>query len=123
MVSMCHIYFCYSKWCSNIVLSDVLESNRQEIERFWKQEDGAFNWEHYFRFIGVLELNPDIKSIEERTRKAIKAVYYCDITKGKREDIFLVTDIRSFDLIIARYEIFSFYVNDVYIRSLLLLLL
>ena len=34
-------------------------------------EDG-FSWEHYFRFNGVLELNPDIETLCRRTRSSIK---------------------------------------------------
>ena len=92
-----------------------------------KGTDDAFCWDHYFRFVGVLELNPDIKLIYQRTRNAIKGmtdaslsrccylptyykvfwyilytpilsgVYYCDITIPQ---VFMVP-VGPLDVIIA----------------------
>jgi len=61
-----------SKWSQNIIMADYLESNRREVERFWKNAADGFSWDHYFRFNGVLELNPDVDSLCRRTRNAIK---------------------------------------------------
>jgi hypothetical protein len=64
-----------SKYCSNITMADYLASNRAEVERFRTEADGAFHWNHYFNFLGVLELNPDVEVIARRTRKSIKVSF------------------------------------------------
>ena len=61
-----------SAWSRSIFLCDILESNRDEVTKFWKRSEDRFDWSHYFRFVGVLELNPDVEAIESRTRNAIK---------------------------------------------------
>ena len=68
------------------------------MNRFWSGASDAFRWKHYFRFAGVLELNPDWKSIRQRTRDAIKGVYFCDVTKD--EDMFVV-DVPKADAVVA----------------------
>ena len=46
------------------------------------------NFHTYFRFVGVLELNPDIKSICQRTRNAIKGMVDDNLqTKVKLENL------------------------------------
>lgn len=71
-----------SKMSDNIILADILESNRRQVEMFWKGDgdEGGFDWRPHFEFAGVLELNPDVDAIVERTRGSIKAVYFCDVT-------------------------------------------
>lgn len=90
----------HSGWTSNIILCDILQSNRDEVQKFWIGSDDAFGWKHYFNFVGVLELNPEVKTIEERTRNAIKGVYFCDITRSGQE-MFMISETQTFDVIIA----------------------
>jgi hypothetical protein len=52
-------------------MADYLKSNREEIERFLRKSDDAFAWDHYFEFVASLE-NQTSKTVEERTRKAIR---------------------------------------------------
>ena len=82
-----------SKWSQHIYLADYLDSNRKQVENFWKQNEGAFNWDHYFRFVGVLELNPDPLEIEQRTRNAIKGVYFCDVTAAEMLHVQVQADV------------------------------
>ncbi|XP_040572252.1 phenylethanolamine N-methyltransferase [Lepeophtheirus salmonis] len=83
-----------SSWSSHIILADFLESNRVEVRGFWRGPDDeysyCFNWNHHFKFNGVLELNPNISDIESRTRNAIRGVYFCDVLND--ESMFLVED-------------------------------
>ena len=59
-----------AKWSRNVVMADVLESNRSEIKKFlatkstdpnresdeaWFSEASAFDWSHYFTFVSALE--------------------------------------------------------------------
>ena len=61
-------------------MADYLESNRKEVEAFWKNLDGGFRWDHYFNFLGVLELQPNIKG-------NIQVLQFRPILQGKRKNI------------------------------------
>lgn len=77
--SICNIISA-SLWSSSIYLTDLLGGNRRELEKFWKNEEDVWNWKPYWNFHGVLELNPKVEQIEERTREAIKGIFMCDLT-------------------------------------------
>ena len=114
----------------NTFNENVLLKTYRIVVELWKYNKNAvdaFSWEHYFRFVGVLELNPDVDSICRRTRNAIKGnillnekmlsylrfddihlhincfwfyhpgVYFCDVTL---EEMFVVP-VNEFDVIIA----------------------
>jgi len=104
-----------SKWSKKIYMADYLESNRKEVEAFWKDLDGGFRWDHYFNFLGVLELQPNVKEIENRTRQSIRGVYYCDVTDNK---VFHVDDLTG-DLVIASLVFDVVAVTDKMFRSCL----
>lgn len=106
-----------SKYCSQIIMADYLTSNRDEVKRFKNRDQDGYSWNHYFNFLGVLELNKNVDDIAERTRKAIKVsvskplknilidllfqdVIYCDVT---RTDVFGESHeaAAEFDVIIA----------------------
>ncbi len=44
-----------SGWSRRIHMADLLRSNREEIERFRRGDDDAFQWTHYFEHIAKLE--------------------------------------------------------------------
>lgn len=78
--SICNIISA-SLWSNNIFLADLLEGNRRELDKFWRNDEEVWNWEPYFRFQGVLELCPAISAIEERTRSSISGVVTCDLSQ------------------------------------------
>jgi len=39
-----------SRWSNKIYLAELLQGNREEIEKWWRNEDDAFDWKHYFDF-------------------------------------------------------------------------
>lgn len=68
-----------SRWSREIYLTELLEGNRKEVEKWVKDQEGAYNWQHYMDFQGVLELNPDTASIASRVRAAVAGVLPCDL--------------------------------------------
>jgi len=90
-----------SRWSSQVFLAELLEGNRQEIQRWLEDDDQAWNWQHYLDFQGVLELTPDTESIASRIRKSIAGVIPCDLAT---EEIFQQEDPRPpapVDILIA----------------------
>ena len=47
--SICNIISA-SLWSNNIFLADLLEGNRRELDKFWRNDEEVWNWEPYFRF-------------------------------------------------------------------------
>ena len=71
-----------SKLCSHITMADYLTSNRDEVERFKTNAEDAFQWQHYFDFVGDLEPNTPVEDIMHRTRNAIKVCTWCQFGCG-----------------------------------------
>jgi len=69
-----------SRWSREIYLAELLGGNRREVERWLGEEEGAFDWQHYLDFQGVLELTPDTSAIARRVRRAVAGVLPCDLT-------------------------------------------
>ena len=65
-------------------MADYLTSNRNEIEKFVHEAGDVFHWDHYFNFLGVLELDINVEAIMTRTRNAIKVRMYvnCKNVRG-----------------------------------------
>jgi len=74
-----------SRWSNKIYLAELLQGNREEIEKWWRNEEDAFDWKHYFDFQGVLELCSDTSSIASRVRSSIAGVLPCDLST---EEVF-----------------------------------
>ena len=39
-----------SRWSREIYLTELLEGNRKEVEKWVKDQEGAYNWQHYMDF-------------------------------------------------------------------------
>ncbi|KAM7313214.1 indolethylamine N-methyltransferase-like [Ixodes scapularis] len=67
----------------HIVLSDLVEGNRLELNKWINDEEGAIDWSHAAEQIAAVEGKSDIKKgaleIIERTRSAIRKVVPCDV--------------------------------------------
>ncbi|KAM7313212.1 indolethylamine N-methyltransferase-like [Ixodes scapularis] len=67
----------------HIVLSDLVEGNRLELNKWINNEEDAIDWSHAAEQIAAVEGNSDIKKgalqIIERTRSAIRKVVPCDV--------------------------------------------
>ncbi|XP_023340116.1 nicotinamide N-methyltransferase isoform X2 [Eurytemora carolleeae] len=87
--SICNIISA-SRVSKRIYLADLLEGNRRELKKWLNSEDGCWNWDPYFSFQGVLELNPNVTEIEDRVRKNIKSVLPCDLSTSQVWDVVAV---------------------------------
>ncbi|XP_040072240.1 nicotinamide N-methyltransferase-like [Ixodes scapularis] len=67
----------------HIVLSDLVEGNRLELNKWINDEEDAIDWSHAAEQIAAVEGKIDIKKgaleIIERTRSAIRKVVPCDV--------------------------------------------
>ncbi|CAN7992451.1 unnamed protein product [Ixodes pacificus] len=78
-------------WCSllassrfkHIVLSDLVEGNRLQIEKWLNKDKDAVDWTFRAEQVAALEGYSDIKKgaleIQERTRSSIRKVISCDV--------------------------------------------
>ena len=39
-----------SRWSREIYLAELLEGNRKEVEKWVRDQEGAYNWQHYLDF-------------------------------------------------------------------------
>lgn len=71
-----------TRYASEIVLSDIAESNREALWKWLRKDATAFDWSPYFDHV-VQRLegqgNEETREREERLREVVKDVAYCDI--------------------------------------------
>ena len=67
---------------SRYVHADYGKMNRAVVERWWKKDLGAFDWRDYIRyylkFEGSSGTDEEVADREERMRRLMEAVVYCD---------------------------------------------
>ncbi|XP_061079348.1 nicotinamide N-methyltransferase-like, partial [Conger conger] len=69
-----------SRCFEEIVLSDIADGNRREIEKWLKNEKGCFNWRPIIQFVCELEgRSRSPEEVERRLRKIVKQVLRCDV--------------------------------------------
>lgn len=73
LISACQHY-------QEIVVSDFVDSNRREIERWLKAEEGCFDWSGHMQYVCSLEGKGSPALITDTLRQRIKRVLKCDIT-------------------------------------------
>ena len=65
------------------VHGDFARNNRLAVERWWKEEPGAFDWRENIRFYLTLEgkvgTNDEVTTREACMRNALAAVIHCDV--------------------------------------------
>ncbi|XP_029428896.1 indolethylamine N-methyltransferase-like [Rhinatrema bivittatum] len=65
-----------------IIATDYLDRNLQELERWLKMEPGAFDWSPVVKYVCELEGDSEQwAKKEEKLRKTVKQFLKCDITK------------------------------------------
>ncbi|NXT88994.1 NNMT methyltransferase, partial [Anhinga rufa] len=66
-----------------IVALDYADQNRRELERWLKNEEGAFDWKPIVKYVCELEGDREKwAEKEEKLRKKVKRVLKCDVTKA-----------------------------------------
>ncbi|XP_013394439.1 nicotinamide N-methyltransferase-like [Lingula anatina] len=77
-----HSVISASKWFVEITLTDFAEPNRRELTKWWKKEEGAWDWEVFFRYVANMEGNEQKwKHDQDNIREKIQGVYFCDVAQ------------------------------------------
>ncbi|XP_062994942.1 nicotinamide N-methyltransferase-like [Elgaria multicarinata webbii] len=72
---------------TTIIASDYIEQNCQELQKWLKNEPGAFDWAPVVKYVCELEGNRDKWAEKEaKLRKAVKQVLKCDIHQSNPMD-------------------------------------
>ncbi|KAM9299370.1 nicotinamide N-methyltransferase-like [Gastrophryne carolinensis] len=66
---------------NKIIVSDFLEQNRQQLQKWLRKDPDAFDWSPITKAVCKLEGNSDYKKKEEKLRKAVTKVLKCDALK------------------------------------------
>ncbi|XP_064158167.1 indolethylamine N-methyltransferase-like [Anguilla rostrata] len=88
-----------SKYFEEIVVSDFTDSNRREIEKWLRNEEGCFDWRPTIEFVCELEggsTSPE--EVEQRLRQIVKQVRRCDV---RQENPFHPLTMETADCILS----------------------
>ncbi|KAM4016818.1 nicotinamide N-methyltransferase-like isoform 1-T3 [Anomaloglossus baeobatrachus] len=84
LLSACEVF-------DKIIVSDFLEQNRAEIQKWLKKDPDALDWTHIIKFVCELEGNgEDYNKKAEKLRSKVKEVLKCDALKRKPFDPVVV---------------------------------
>ncbi|XP_052371028.1 nicotinamide N-methyltransferase-like [Oncorhynchus keta] len=72
LISACEYY-------DEIVVSDYVDSNRKEIEKWLKAEEGCLDWNTHLQYVCDLERKRTPAIISDTLRQRVKQVLKCDI--------------------------------------------
>uniref|UniRef100_A0A2R5LHD1 Putative nicotinamide n-methyltransferase n=1 Tax=Ornithodoros turicata TaxID=34597 RepID=A0A2R5LHD1_9ACAR len=91
-----------SRTFDNIVLSDFLSRNREQVEKWVKNDATALDWSPIIEYVARVECFNNLKKgseeIAQRTRKTISRIIPCDITTP---DIVPETHRAVFDAVVS----------------------
>ncbi|XP_035242317.1 nicotinamide N-methyltransferase-like [Anguilla anguilla] len=90
-----------SKCFEEIVVSDFTDSNRREIEKWLRNEEGCFDWRPTIEFVCELEggsRSPE--EVEQRLRQIVKQVRRCDV---RQENPFHPLTMEPADCILSSF--------------------
>ncbi|KAM4016821.1 nicotinamide N-methyltransferase-like [Anomaloglossus baeobatrachus] len=77
LLSACEVF-------DEIIVSDLLEQNHVEFQKWLKKDPDAFDWTHIIKFVCDLEGNREnYDKKAEKLRSKVKQVLKCDILKRK----------------------------------------
>ncbi|KAM3922652.1 nicotinamide N-methyltransferase-like [Leptodactylus fuscus] len=80
LLSACEVF-------DNIIVSDFLEQNRAEFQKWLKKDPDAFDWTHIIKSVCELEGNgDDVEEKAEKLRSKVKEVLKCDALKENPYD-------------------------------------
>ncbi|XP_075460172.1 nicotinamide N-methyltransferase-like [Ascaphus truei] len=76
LLSACEVF-------KNIIISDFLEQNCAEVQKWLKKDPDAFDWSPVAKFVCELEGNSENwKKKEDKLRRTVKQVLTCDVLKS-----------------------------------------
>ncbi|KAG9462909.1 hypothetical protein GDO78_022840 [Eleutherodactylus coqui] len=82
LLSACEVF-------NEIIVSDLLEQNRVEFQKWLKKDSDAFDWTHIIKYVCELEGNSSREDCEkkaEKLRTKVKEVLQCDALKRNPYD-------------------------------------
>uniref|UniRef100_T1J689 Methyltransferase domain-containing protein n=1 Tax=Strigamia maritima TaxID=126957 RepID=T1J689_STRMM len=68
-----------SRYGCEVVCADLLETNRNFVQNWLDKGHDAFDYSDQFKHVAQLEGNDDFGYLEERVKKSVKEVIFCDI--------------------------------------------
>ncbi|XP_075134594.1 nicotinamide N-methyltransferase-like [Leptodactylus fuscus] len=84
LLSACEVF-------DKIIVSDFLEQNRIEFQKWLKKDPEAFDWTHIIKFVCELEGNrEDYEKKAEKLRSKVKEVLKCDALQRNPYDPLIV---------------------------------
>ncbi|XP_069598006.1 nicotinamide N-methyltransferase-like isoform X1 [Ranitomeya imitator] len=84
LLSACEVF-------DEIIVSDFLEQNRVEFQKWLKKDPDAFDWTHIIKYVCDLEGNKeDYEKKAEKLRSKVKEVLKCDALKRNPYDPIVV---------------------------------
>ncbi|XP_073511542.1 indolethylamine N-methyltransferase-like, partial [Phyllobates terribilis] len=87
LLSACEVF-------DKIIVSDFLEQNRAEIQKWLKKDPDAFDWTHILKFVCELEGNrEDYEKKADKLRSKVKEVLKCDALKRNPYDPVVVSPV------------------------------
>ncbi|KAG0431460.1 hypothetical protein HPB47_021779, partial [Ixodes persulcatus] len=115
--------FMSSNRFNDIVLSDLVEDNRKELEKWLNKSEDAIDWTDRAEQVAALEGYSDVKKgasdIMERTRSSIRKVVPCNVLEPgvlpeeHRETFDVVLSCNCLESATADHESFRSVVNNV----------
>uniref|UniRef100_T1JM13 Methyltransferase domain-containing protein n=1 Tax=Strigamia maritima TaxID=126957 RepID=T1JM13_STRMM len=85
-----------SRYGCDVYCADLLENNRNFIRNWLDNGQSAFDYSGQFKHVAQLEGNDDFGYLEERVKKCVKDVFYCDIMS---ENPLHPRPLRQFDIV------------------------
>nr|XP_060643392.1 nicotinamide N-methyltransferase-like [Anolis sagrei ordinatus] len=84
-----------------IIVSDFLEQNREEMKKWLKKDPETFNWSSVLKYVCQLEGDREKwMEKEEKLRKAIKQILKCDVTLANPFD---PVEVHPADCVLSTY--------------------
>ncbi|KAM4620133.1 nicotinamide N-methyltransferase [Polymixia lowei] len=78
-----HTLISACEYFEEMVVSDYVDNNRRELEKWLRAEEGCFDWNAHMQFVCELEGKRTPAVVTETLRQRIKQVLKCDITLEK----------------------------------------
>ncbi|CAN7949312.1 unnamed protein product, partial [Ixodes hexagonus] len=107
-----------TKSTQDVVLSDYLRGNRNEVEKWLNNAPDALDWSRYSESLARLEGFSDIKrgseEIAERTREAVRKVIPCDVLSP---GVLREEDWERFDVVLSSLCLESACVDEATFRE------
>lgn len=95
LISACEYY-------QELIVSDYVENNRREIQKWLRAEEGCFNWDEHIQYVCDLEESKRTpEAIKQTLRQRIKQVLKCDISLAESDNPFHPEAVEPCDCVVS----------------------